>query len=62
MIATFGTQRSNLRPKRLIFGARSLQDLFDEAMYRTFGDMIRGLNQRDDMLVGGRDIEEHDKA
>ena len=44
-IATFGTPWGNRWPKRLIFGAKSPQDLFDEAMYRIFGDIPRCLNQ-----------------
>ena len=60
-IATFSTPWGNMRPKRLIFGAKSSQDLFDEAMYRIFGDIPRCLNQRDDILIGGRTIEEHNE-
>ena len=40
-IATFSTPWGNMRPKRLIFGAKSSQDLFDEAIYRIFGDIPR---------------------
>ena len=61
-IATFSTPWGNVRPKRLIFGAKSSQDLFDEAMYRIFGDIPKCLNQRDDILIGGRNIEEHNKT
>lgn len=57
MVATFCTLRGNMRAKRLIFGAKSSQDAFDEAMY-----LPRCLNQRDDILVDGRDREEHDEA
>ena len=62
MVATFSTPWGNMRAKRLIFGAKSSQDAFNEAMYRIFGDISRCLNQRDDILIGGRDIEEHDEA
>ena len=51
-----------MRPKRLIFGAKSSQVLFDEAIYRIFGDIPRCLNQRDDILLGGTDLEEHNKT
>ena len=51
-----------MRPKRLIFGAKASQDLFDEAIYRIFSDIPRCLNQRDDILIGGKNAEEHDKA
>ncbi|XP_028407514.1 uncharacterized protein LOC114530123 [Dendronephthya gigantea] len=62
MIATFSTLWGNMRAKRLIFGAKSSQDLFDEAMYRIFGDIQGCLSQRDDILIGGRNTEEHDKS
>ena len=42
-----------------MFGAKSSQDVFDEAMFRIFGDIPLCLNQRDDILLGGRDDEEH---
>ena len=51
-----------MRPKRLIFGAKSSQDLFDEAMFRIFGDIPKCLNQRDDILIGGCTLEEHNKT
>ena len=58
-VATFSTPWGNMRPKRLIFGAKSSQDLFDEAMYRIFGDIPHCLNQRDDILIGGKTLVEH---
>ena len=61
-IATFSTPWGNYRPRRLIFGAKSSQDLFDNTMQRIFGDIPRVLNQRDDILLGGRDVEEHDEV
>ena len=42
-----------------MFGAKSSQDVFDEAMFRIFGDILYCLNQRDDKLLGGRDQTEH---
>ena len=51
-----------MRPKRLIFGAKSSQDLFDEAMFRIFGDIPKCLNQRDDILIGGCTLEDHNKT
>ncbi|CAB3995435.1 Retrovirus-related Pol poly from transposon 297 [Paramuricea clavata] len=51
-----------MRAKRLIFGAKASQDFFDEAIYRIFSDIPRCLNQRDDILFGGKNAEEHDKA
>ena len=61
-IASFSTPWGNLRPKRLVFGAKASQDLFDETMYRIFGDIPYCMNQRDDILIGGRNIAEHNKT
>ena len=61
-IATFGTPWGNLRPRRLVFGAKSSQDSFDDVMQRIFGDIPYCLNQRDDILIGGKNREEHDKT
>ena len=58
-IVTFSTPWGNFRPKRLIFGAKASQDLFDDMMFRIFGDIPMCLNQRDDILIGGRNIAEH---
>lgn len=61
-IATFSTPWGNVRPKRLVFGAKASQDIFDEAMFRIFGDIPRCMNQRDDILIGGRDVMEHNET
>ena len=61
-VATFSTPWGNMRPKRLIFGAKCSQDLFDEQMYRIFGDIPNCLNQRDDILIGGVNMAEHNKT
>ena len=58
-VATFSTPWGNYRPQRLVFGAKSSQDVFDEAMLRVFGDIHHCSNQRDDILLGGRDKTEH---
>ena len=58
-IVTFSTPWGNFRPKRLIFGAKASQDLFDDMMFRISGDIPMCLNQRDDILIGGRNIAEH---
>ena len=60
-VATFSTPWGNMRPKRLIFGAKSSQDLFDEAMFRIIGDIPKCLNQRDDILIGGATLEDHNR-
>ena len=56
-IVTSSTPWENLHPKRLVFGAKASQELFDE--YRIFGDIPFSMNQRDDILIGGRNITEH---
>jgi len=61
-VATFSTPWGNMRPRRLVFGAKAAQDLFDEVVYRIFGDIPMCLNQRDDILIGGRNKSEHDKT
>ena len=61
-VATFSTPWGNYRPQRLVFGAKSSQDVFDEAMFRIFGDIPRCMIQRDDILIGGRNQSEHDKT
>ena len=61
-LSTFSTPWGNYRARRLIFGAKSSQDVFDETMFWIFGDIPRCLNQRDDILIGGIDGAEHDKT
>ena len=51
-----------MRSKRVVFGAKSSQDLFDQTMYRVFGDIPRFLSQRDDILIGGSNLEEHNET
>ena len=58
-VATFSTPWGNYRPQRVVFGAKSSQDVFDEAMLRIFGGIHHRLNQRDDILQGGRDQTKH---
>jgi hypothetical protein len=53
-VATFAISWGNYRPKRLVFGEKASQDLFDETMQRIFGDI-----QRDDLLIGARNWSEH---
>ena len=61
-VAIFSTPWGNLRPKRLISGAKASQDLFDKMMYRIFGDIPYCMNEGDDILIGGRNMEEHYKT
>ena len=51
-VSTFSTPWGNYRPKRLVFGAKSSQDVFCEAMFRAFEDTPHCMNQRDDILLG----------
>ena len=53
------TPWGNYRPKRHVFGAKSSQNVFAEEMFRAFRDIPHCLNQRDDILLGGRDVAEH---
>ena len=41
-----------MRLKGLIFGAKVSEDVFDEAVYKIFGDIPGCMNQRDDQLIG----------
>ena len=61
-VATFSTHWGNFRPKRLVFGAKAFQDVFDDAMSRIFGDIPQCLNQRDDVLIGARNWKEHNET
>ena len=59
LIATCSTPWGNFRPKRLVFGAKASQDLFDEEMNRTFGDIPQCLNRRHGILIGASNWKEH---
>ena len=61
-VATISTPLGTVRPKRLICGAKSSQNLLDEAMFRIFGDIPKCLNQRDDILTGGTTLEDHNET
>ena len=61
-LATFSTPWGNYRPKRLIFGAKSSQDAFDDIMSKIFSGIPRCMIQRDDILIGAPDVKEHDKT
>lgn len=61
-IATFSTPWGNMRPRRLVFGAKASQDLFDEVVYKIFGNIPGCLNQRDDILLGGKNLKEHNRT
>lgn len=61
-IETFSTPWGNDRPKRLVFGAKTSQQLFDNAMPKIFGDIPQCLNHRDDILIGAKDWKEHNQT
>ena len=42
-----------------MFGAKCTQNLFDEQMYRILGDIPNCFDQRDDILIGKVNLEEH---
>ena len=45
-----------------MFGAKAAQDVFDEVIYKIFGNIPRSANQRDDIMIGGKTAEEHDET
>ena len=56
---TFATRWGNYRYRRLAFGGKNSQDLFDAEIAKIISGIPRVLNNRDDIVVGGRDWEEH---
>ena len=61
-VATLCTPWGNYRTQWQVFAVKSSQDVFDEAMFRIFGDIHHCLNQRDDILLGGRNQIEHSEV
>ena len=59
-VATSSTPWGNYRPQRLVFGAKSSQNVFDQAMFRIFEDVAHFLNQRDDILFGVEKMQNTD--
>ena len=60
-VVTFSIPWGSYRQKQHVFGAKSSQDLFDDMMCRVFGNIPMCLSQRDDILIGRRTMEEHNK-
>ncbi|CAB4037535.1 Hypothetical predicted protein [Paramuricea clavata] len=58
---TFSTPWGNYRYKRLAFGGVNSQDLFDGEMANILSGIPRTLNNRDDIMIGGVDLADHDK-
>ena len=59
---TFSIPWGNYRPKQLIFRAKALQDLFDDMLFKIFGDIAVCLNQWDDILIRSRNNEAHNET
>jgi uncharacterized protein YaeQ len=57
----FSTPWGNYRYKRLAFGGVNSQDLFDNDMAKILSRIPRALNNRDDIMIGGVDLADHDK-
>ena len=58
---TFSTLGGNYRYKRLAFGRVNTQDLFDAEIAKIISGIPKVLNNRDDIIVNGRDLDEHNK-
>ena len=58
---TFSTPWGNYRYKRLAFGGKNSQDLFDAEIAKIISGIPHVLNNRDDIMVGGRDWEDHNR-
>ena len=54
-LATFSTPWGNYRPKQLIFGGKSSQNVFDLVKFQIFEDIPLCMDQRDDIILGGKD-------
>ena len=61
-LAIFSTPWGNYRPKQLIFMTKSSQDVFDRLMFQIFGDIPLCMKQRDDIILRGKDREEHNRS
>ncbi|CAB3986704.1 Hypothetical predicted protein [Paramuricea clavata] len=60
-IMTFSTPWGNYRYKRLAFGGKNSEDLFDAEIAKIISGIPHVLNNRDDIIVGGKDWEEHNR-
>ena len=58
---TFLTPWRNYRYKRLAFGGVNSQDLFDSEMAKILSGIPKTLNNRDDIMIGGVDLSDHDR-
>ncbi|KAL9972245.1 hypothetical protein ACROYT_G018516 [Oculina patagonica] len=60
-LMTFSSPWGNYRYKRLAFGGINSQDLFDTEMSKIISGIPRVLNNRDDIMVGGTDWNDHNE-
>jgi hypothetical protein len=60
-IMTFSTPWGNYRYKRLAFGGKNSQDLFYAKIVKIISGIPHVLNNRDDIMVEGKDWEEHNR-
>ena len=60
-IMTFSTPWGNFRYKRLAFGGLNSQDLFDAEIAKVISGIPHVLNNRDDIMIGGVDWEDHNR-
>ena len=61
-ITTFTTHAGLRRYKRLNFGVTSAAEMFQNVIAETLSDIPDALNTSDDILIHGRDQEEHDRT
>lgn len=61
-ITTFSTPWGNMRYCRVPYGALNSQDEFDQKMATLLAGLKKTLNNRDDILIGGRDRKEHNEV
>ena len=60
-IMTFSTPWGNYRHKKFAFGGKNSQDLFHAEIAKIISGKSHVLNNRDDIIVGGKDWEEHNQ-
>ena len=60
-ITTFSTHDGLYRYKRLSFGINSAAEIFQHTIQTVIADLEGAKNVSDDIIVYGRDIEEHDR-
>lgn len=60
-ITTFATHKGLYQYKRLNFGVNSASEMFQEAIRQTLNGLAQTINVSDDILVFGKNQEEHDR-